>query len=129
MITLQPIRASDEEALWEAARKGQVEAVKTLLSKGIDVNAKTAYGATALSYAAEKGHMEVVKLLVEQKAAVNVKDRFYNSTPLAWAMYRSHWEIVKIDALGRPEGHARRTRGDRRVAAEGRGQGTGARED
>lgn len=96
MVSLHPVRADEEkEALWEAARKGQLDTVKTLLAKGVDVNAKTAYGATALSYAAEKGHAEVVKLLLEHKAAVNVKDRFYNSTPLAWAMYRNHWDIIK----------------------------------
>ena len=44
--------APDE--LWEAAKKGDVEAVKAQLAKGADVNARTQYGATALHFAAER---------------------------------------------------------------------------
>lgn len=52
------------EELWTAARKGDAAAVKALLAKGADVNAKFRYGATALSYAADKGHLEVVKVVL-----------------------------------------------------------------
>src|SRR5437870_2711119 len=74
----------DAEKLWTATRKGDVEAVKALLAKGVDVNAKTEYGATALHFAADKGHVEVVKVLLANKADVNVRDTFYKATPLAW---------------------------------------------
>jgi hypothetical protein len=84
------------EELLAAARKSEVEALKALLAKGADVNAKTAYGATALSYAADKGHVEVVKLLLDRGADVNVKDTFYGETPLGWAAYRGHAAVVKL---------------------------------
>src|SRR6059036_2295307 len=79
-----------------AARKGDAVAVKALLSKGADVNAKSDYGATALSFAADKGHVEVVKLLLAHKADVNVKDTFYKATPLTWAIGKGHVQIVKL---------------------------------
>src|ERR1700687_3755944 len=57
------------EEFWAAARKGDEALVKELLAKGIDVNVKTEYGATASSYAADKGHLPIAKLLLENKAA------------------------------------------------------------
>jgi ankyrin repeat protein len=79
-----------------AARKGDAKRVSDLLDKGVDVNAKTDYGATALSFAAEKGHLEVVKVLLKHKADVNAKDTFYQSKPLTWAVYRGHVEVIKV---------------------------------
>jgi outer membrane protein assembly factor BamB len=78
-----------------AAKQGDAGVVKSLLAKGADVNAKNAYGATALSFAADKGHLAVVKLLLQHKADVNVQDTFYKSTPLTWALGRKHVGIIK----------------------------------
>jgi hypothetical protein len=84
------------EDFFAAARKGDTVAVKALLDKGVDVNAKTRYGATALSYACDKGHVEVVKLLIERGADVNSKDTFYGEVPLGWALSHEHVQIVKL---------------------------------
>ncbi len=91
----QDARQQLNDQLWEAARKGDAAAVKALLDKGADVNAKFRYGATALSYASDKGHTEVVKILLERGADVNVRDTFYNTTPLEWAISKGHTAIVK----------------------------------
>jgi len=91
------VHAQDQnEEFFAAARKGDTAAVKTFLDKGVDVNAKTRYGATALSYACDKGHVEVAKLLIERGADVNVKDTFYGEVPLGWALSHGHAEIVKL---------------------------------
>jgi predicted LPLAT superfamily acyltransferase len=84
------------EDLIEAARKSDAEKVKALLAKGADVNAKTRYGATALSFASDRGSLEVVKVLIEHGADVNVKDTFYQATPLVWAISRNHAGIVTL---------------------------------
>lgn len=81
--------------LLAAASKGDADAVKALLDRGADVNARNSYGATALTYAADKGHVAVVKLLLKNKADLNVKDTFYKAAPLTWAVQRNHVEIVK----------------------------------
>lgn len=91
----QDAKQALNDQLWEAARKGDAVAVKALLDKGADVNAKFRYGATALSYAADKGHFEVVKILLERGADVNVRDTFYNVTPLQWATEKGHASIIK----------------------------------
>jgi outer membrane protein assembly factor BamB len=96
VLLVSPARAADRnDELWAAAKKGDAAAVKALLDKGADVNAKTAYGVTALGFAADKGHLEVVKVLLEHKADVNLKDTFYQATPLTWALMRNHAGIVK----------------------------------
>jgi hypothetical protein len=92
------------EELFNAARKGDVAAVKALLDRGVDVNTKFRYGATALSYASGKGHLEVVKLLLERKAEVNVKDTFYGATPIIWAAEKGHAKIVEALLAAGAEG-------------------------
>jgi hypothetical protein len=87
---------NNNEAFFAAARKGDVAAVKAFLDKGVDVNAKTHYGATALAYACDKGHTELVRLLLERGANPNVRDTFYNATPMSWAAPKGHTEIVKL---------------------------------
>ena len=84
------------EEFFAAARKGDTAAVKALLDKGVNVNAKTRYGATALSYACDRGNVELVKLLIERGADVNAKDTFYGESPLGWALSKDNAPIVKL---------------------------------
>jgi outer membrane protein assembly factor BamB len=97
-LLLVPVgRAADlKEDLLTAARKGDAAAVKALLAKGADVNAKTEYGVTPLALAADKGHVEVVKVLLQHKAKVNTKDTFYQFTPVSWAYMRNNTAIVGL---------------------------------
>lgn len=84
------------EELLLAARKGNVGAVRALLDKGADINARSPYGVTPLFFAASNGHVEVVKLLLERGAEVNVKETFYESTALNAATSKGRAQIVKI---------------------------------
>lgn len=93
LLTAQAQNLNEE--LWAAARKGDAQAVRALLAKGAEVNAKTRYGATALTYAADRGYLEITKILVEHGAVVNAKDTFYGAPPLTWAAYNGHVEVVK----------------------------------
>jgi ankyrin repeat protein len=96
LSVLQPAFAQDRnEELFAAARKGDAATVKSLLERGVDVNTKFRYGATALSYAADKGHVEVVKILLAHKADLNVKDTFYGATPIIWAAQKGHAKVVE----------------------------------
>jgi outer membrane protein assembly factor BamB len=92
--TAPPAEANEE--LLRAAKAGDAKAVSAALDRGADVNAKTPYGATALSFAADKGHSDVVRVLIEHKAEVNVKDSFYQVTPILWAAERGHAGVVKL---------------------------------
>ena len=62
-----------ETALFGAAYKGEIDAVKCLAQNGADLNAKDEDGLTALMMAARWGNLDVVKYLVEHGADVNAK--------------------------------------------------------
>ena len=57
----------------DAARKGDIEAVKQHLAAGRNVNAKDDKGRTPLHRAAREGHKEVAELLIAAGADVNAK--------------------------------------------------------
>ena len=84
------------DQFYEAVRKGDLALVTSLLDKGVDVNSKFRYGATALFKAAERGHLEIVKLLLARGADVTVKDTFYQATAMTWAIDNGHTEIVRL---------------------------------
>jgi outer membrane protein assembly factor BamB len=85
-----------EERLFAAARRGNAEAVSELLRAGVNVNAETRYGATALTYASRHGHARVVQVLLEAGADPNVADDFYHGTPLSAAAFEGHTEVVRL---------------------------------
>ncbi len=92
----QTANSTLNDELITAARKSNVEAVKALLAKGADVNAKTEYGATPLFFACDRGNVEIVKLLLAAGADIDVRDTFYKATPVNWALQRDQAEIVKL---------------------------------
>jgi ankyrin repeat protein len=68
----------------EAAKAGDIEAVKRHLAAGTDVNAKLEGGVTSLHFSADIGHKEIAKLLIAKGADVNARD-FLGMTPLDMA--------------------------------------------
>ena len=96
LVTLCATGQDLHEELFAASRKGDAAAVKALLDKGADVNAKWRYDTTALLMASGRGHLEVVKLLIERGANVNVKDTFYGQTPLSSAAQRGSTDVVAL---------------------------------
>jgi outer membrane protein assembly factor BamB len=95
LLLVLPAGAADLAGeLWSAARRGDAAAVKSVLDRGADVNARSDYGTTPLFIAADRGHAEVVRILVRHKADVNVKDTFYQSTPLTWAAGKGHADVI-----------------------------------
>ena len=81
--------------IWEAAKQGNLEAVKQHLADGADVNAKDKYGLTPLHYAAWQGRNEIVELLTANGADVNAKD-VDGGTPLHEAASDGRKEVVEL---------------------------------
>jgi outer membrane protein assembly factor BamB len=84
------------DELWAAARKGDATRIEALLSSGIDVNAKTHYGATALWFAAYKGQLDAVTVLVRHKAQVDVMDSVWGVSPLGWALEKDDADMIEV---------------------------------
>ena len=79
----------------EAARQGNIEAVKQYLADGVDVNAKDDWGKTPLHYATANDQKETVELLIAEGAEVNVMSN-KGQTPLDWAINSKVTEIVEL---------------------------------
>ena len=69
----QPADPALANELIDAADAGNLDAVKDLLARGADVNAKKSNGTTPLYAAAQGGHEAVCHLLVEKGADLNAK--------------------------------------------------------
>jgi len=106
-------RRHDEafQALAWAVTSGDLEEVRRMLRKGVDINASDYDGKTVLHMAAAEGNYRVVELLLGEKADKNAKDRWGN-TALQDAINNkqrpviqllSHWksELSAANAAGR----------------------------
>jgi outer membrane protein assembly factor BamB len=92
-------QTDNEQQLWDAATKNDVNTLKVLLDKGVNVNAKTHYGTTALTFAAYRGNLEAVNLLLERGADPNTRDSFYGATPFLIAFDKKNADILKAMIL------------------------------
>ncbi len=74
-FTSEPEKANElNKSLLQAATDGAIAQVKSLLSKGADVNAKDKFGWTPLHIATAQGSEDVARLLVAGGADVNAKN-------------------------------------------------------
>lgn len=96
LLFTQDTKQALNDQLFEAVRKGDAAAVTALLDKGADVNAKFRYGQTALFKAAERGHAAVAKVLLDRGVDVTVKDTFYGTSAITWAIEGGHTEVVRL---------------------------------
>ncbi len=71
-----------ESPVADAAQRGDLEAVRTLLRSGSDVNAAQGDGMTALHWAADRGDVELGQTLVYAGASVHAGTRIGSYTPL-----------------------------------------------
>jgi ankyrin repeat protein len=79
-----------------AAYEGCDKIVELMLQRRLaDVESKSSYARTALSYAAEVGHEATVKQLLNRGADTESRDN-YGRTPLSWAVTGGHDVIVKL---------------------------------
>jgi len=97
VITISPKKPNTfRPKLYSAAKTGDVESVKALISSGIDINTKDSIGSTVLHYAVESGNEDLVTLLIDNGAEVNAKDDWEGATPLYKAVSAGYRRIVQL---------------------------------
>lgn len=84
-----------ETPLHRAAKAGDIKQVKTLLSRGADVNSKDENTWASLHYASKYGHRNMAELLLANGAEVNIKD-YCGITPLHEAACKGQKDLVEL---------------------------------
>jgi ankyrin repeat protein len=83
-------------SLHTASEEGQLDAVKTLLDSGADINARNESHGTPLHQAVKVGKLDVVRfLIIERGAEVDPRDE-YGWTPLHYASREGHLDISRL---------------------------------
>ena len=80
--------------LYLACENGRVDAARSLLAEGAEVDRATNWGATPLYAACEKGHVDAARLLLEKGAEVDRATPY--GTPLDIAKRKGHSSIVAL---------------------------------
>lgn len=81
--------------LHAAAREGQLDAAKLLITMKANVNARSLIKNTPLNLAAMHNHVPLVKLLLVNGADVNITGH-NRSTPLHHAAEKGHADVIKV---------------------------------
>jgi len=87
--------AEREESIWSAASRGDVDALKKYVAKGVDVSVKGDDGTSPLALAALAGEVDAVRYLLEEGATVDaVNDK--NHTALHAAAFFGQVEVAEL---------------------------------
>ena len=84
-----------EDLFIRAAQDGDMQALKTLIEAGVNVNAKGSSGMTALMHAARNNYVDCVKVLLDAGAEVNAVNEFGRSA-FKMADEKGHGETVEL---------------------------------
>ena len=79
-----------------ATMAGDLEAVRALVNKRVNVDLRDVDGATALIWAVSKGRIEIVKLLVRSGAKINARRTNGGQTALMFATVKGYTEIAEF---------------------------------
>ncbi len=88
--------APDDSPVADAAMRGEVEQVRSLLRGGADVNAAQGDGMTALHWASETGEAEMAEVLLHAGANVSAVTRLAEYTPLHLAARRGRVAVAQL---------------------------------
>jgi ankyrin repeat protein len=81
-------------SLCYAAKCCDMQKVYNLLASGVNANASSDLGSTALREAAKGGHKEVAEILILCEAAINAQDSL-GITPLSYAIEYRRWKVAE----------------------------------
>ena len=92
------INSSEQNSLHDACLKGDIEAVRSLIATGADVNLKDHNKLTPLHIACFIGSENIADLLIKNQANINIDitEKPIVESPLHLASLKNHHEIVRL---------------------------------
>ena len=101
----------DAQSLLDAAQRDDIDAVKSLVASGVDVNTKSEDGTTALTWAAMRSNAAMAERLLAAGANPNISN-MYGVAPLQVAIENAAAEVVQILLLKGANPNAARESGE-----------------
>ena len=95
VVMTAAVGAAASAPVADAARRGDRDAVRSLLKDGADVNAPLGDGMSALHWAAERGDVDLTSILIYAGANVSAVTRIGQYTPLHVAARTGNAAVVK----------------------------------
>ena len=95
LIASAAVAVLDAQPLIDAAQRDDIDAVTSLLAKGVDVNTKTDDGTTALAWAAMRGNAAMAERLLSAGANPNFSN-MYGVSPLQVAIENAATQVVQV---------------------------------
>jgi len=95
VLVIAAATPADRE-LVDAAKRGDVAAVRSLLGEGADPNEAQGDGLTSLHVAAQEGNLEITQLLLDAEANVAATTRLGAYTALHLASGGAHTSVVRV---------------------------------
>ncbi len=86
---------NDAMSLCWAAYQGDLNEIRRLVAKGVDLNGEDYDGRTCLHLAAAEGKVDVVRFLLAKKVNITPQDRWKN-TPIEEAKRSDHTDTVSL---------------------------------
>jgi ankyrin repeat protein/spore coat protein CotH len=92
-----PQRQIDKNAdsIWNVAKAGKIDALRELIEKGVDLEARDGMGITPLGWAAIANQLQTAELLIAEGASVNGANRD-GSTPLHSAAFLGNVKVASL---------------------------------
>ena len=84
-----------QNIFFQAIIFGDIDRIRMLLKRGIDVNMFDDFGSTGLMRAALYGRKNIIELLLEQSVDINMVDQQGN-TALIWTAMQGHQSILEL---------------------------------
>jgi uncharacterized protein len=84
-----------DRALFDAAERGEIVAVRELVREGARINWRDHRGRTPLLVATQRNRIDVARFLIQEGANVNTKD-LIQDTPFLYAGAEGRTEILKL---------------------------------
>jgi ankyrin repeat protein len=112
-------RANGDGPLTKAVKSGDIQAVRTLIKSGVDVNVKSGDGSTPLLWAADGSRHEIARVLIAAKASVDAANDF-GVTPLLHASRVGDATMVGILLEGGADPSRAHTEGETPLMAAAR---------